>query len=216
MKKLLMVVFLFISTSVFADTGSVGSFHNQVGSELRFDDDISSINFTGISTIGLTTGSGADALPQAIIQVEDSKPVGTSGGTSIAGTNIRDLNNIFRDNRGFANLTGNKVEISVEDVTLFKYHACAPAFAPTLHKLFLRNVATNTLVRGSNSSNYTTGLTFAGKACVFGSFTTSGTNRFRLEHVISTGRATDGLGVSNASLGVPESFASICFEEVRQ
>lgn len=145
-----------------------------------------------------------------MILVCDQKTAGSSGGTSVAGTQARGINTELVD-------TGNHCTISSNQIILlagtYRYEITAPAINSDNTQCWLYNVTDNAVVPGANISGYGSssgGIYTLSIARSSGRFTITGTKTFEIRHYITTGLGGFGLGASSGS-GNTETFTVVQF-----
>jgi hypothetical protein len=142
-----------------------------------------------------------------ILWVRDEKPSGTTGGSPLAGANVRPLNSVFRNTIPGASLSGNRVTLPAGT---YRFHGNAPAYGVSAHQAYLYSItAGNALVYGSseysNGSANTRSL-FVGAEVVFSTSTT-----LELRQWCSTTSGT--LGMPSSS-GANEVYSELFFEKI--
>lgn len=137
-------------------------------------------------------------------QVCDTKASGTDGGASSAGAQTRVLNTLNPNNIG-ASLASNQVTLLAGTYWVEGY---APSFNAGRSKLYLYNV-TDSVAAVAGQMDYTTGSS-AGMVSSFRGYVTITISKvFEVRQYIQTAQATNGLGVSTVSAGLPELYAQL-------
>ena len=122
---------------------------------------------------------------------QDQKSSGTFGGTSEAGTQTRTLNTEVSDPNNIATLSSNAIT-PIEGTYLVI--AKSRSYRGNGNRLYLHDGTSNVLegVNGFSSNNYN----LDSDAYLCGEITADGVKSYTLEHEISNGKATDGLGLT--------------------
>lgn len=135
------------------------------------------------------------ALNLQFLHVRDEKASGTTGGSSIAGNQIRTLNTVVTNTITGASLATNEVTLPAGTYRIF---ASAPAFISVRHRLRLVNV-TDAAVSLLGTAAYNgaadvvqTDSTITGRVVI------AATKIFNLTHFISAAQAANGLGVETS------------------
>lgn len=154
---------------------------------------------------------GASPAVTAYMHVQDQKPSGTGGGSSVTGVNIRNLNTVVANTIVGASLAANQVTLPAGTYAVI---GGAPALDSNGHRTYLYNVsAGSTAVIGSTvhaSSADTTSF----DAPLYGRFVIETASVFELRHyIISGGVATLGLGPT-AQSGHVEVYGNLLIEKV--
>jgi len=151
----------------------------------------------------------------AYVLLVDSKSTGAGGGSSIAGTQTRDLNLEVTDTGNHCSLNTGTGEFTL-DAGTWQIEAFSSAFKTNRHKLFLYNVSDtqnepdiySTSEYASNSNSV------ANKAFLAGEFTITGSKTFRIDHYTQTVQASQGLGVETSD-GTAEIYTAVELRKVK-
>ncbi|UCV02306.1 hypothetical protein [Dechloromonas denitrificans] len=123
------------------------------------------------------------------LHVRDEKSVGTLGGSSVVGMQVRVLNTVAANTIGGASLASNQITLPAGTYRVF---ARAPVNNVEGNKAILYNTtdATNTLIGSSNN-----GISGQNSdSVIIGQFTISASKVFELRHWIQTATGGNGLG----------------------
>lgn len=149
-------------------------------------------SFSGGSLASLG-GVGGMAIPYLII-LEDRKPAGTYGGSSVAGENTRVLNTkrTGTDPEGRCSLSGNQFTLQPGDYAIKAY---APVFAGNTHRLSIYDITNSQLkFRGPNGTSSPSYLGAGIDRLDSEPFTLAAPTTFELRHYIGAAKSTNGLG----------------------
>lgn len=145
-----------------------------------------------------------------VLNIQDRKSSGTTGGTSSAGFNTRVLNTIVKNTISGASLATNVITLPAGS---YEVSATAPAYAAGPHQLFLYNSSDSTTVLYGSSQNMGGGGNAnSTPSIVSGVFTISESKNFILRHYIRDGVA-DGLGAA-VSTSLDEVYAQILIKKI--
>ena len=136
------------------------------------------------------------------ILIVDEKAATTYAGSSSSTTwHTRDLNTKKIDTNNLATLSANQITLTAGT---YYCQGSAPAHNPGQHKIRLRNVTdgVTVLVGTSEYSLPTSGVQASSR--LFGQFTIAANKALEVQHYITVGRATDGLGTSTNGSGEVE------------
>ena len=155
-------------------------------------------NITIASTAGASKG---------YMYVRDEKAVGTDGGSSVAGVQIRTLNTVVNNSIIGASLTSNQITLGAGT---YRVDGRSPVYTGARQKSYLYNVNTSALVLAGSSAYTDVGDSAQSDSNVHGRFTISSTSVFEYRQYVETARITNGLGVAtnSAAAGV-EVYAEI-------
>ncbi|MCK4500305.1 hypothetical protein KAU11_07395 [Candidatus Babeliales bacterium] len=202
MKKLILIIILLISvTTAYSNTAVVGSMWKQIGTILFPADDITAIDFTGVSTIGIAEG-------EDYILIRDEKASGITGGSFTSGAwRTRDLNTIVTDIGSHASIASNQITLAGGT---YKVEGYAPGMGVNEHKIKLRNITDGVdLVIGTSMHASATGPTNS-ISTLDGRFTIAAPKVLELQHRSFGSQATYGFGTT-CSFGVIEVYSVIKF-----
>jgi hypothetical protein len=150
------------------------------------------------------SGSGVPGLI-----VEDQKPLGTAGGTSVTGFQVRTLNAAVLNTIAGASLAANQITLPAGS---YYVEYSAPAVNINNHKAAFYNVTDAAFVSsGTSSYNFGSGSGYAQTDSTgVASFTIAAAKVFELRHAISTAVATDALGKQyNTGVGTVEVYSRV-------
>jgi hypothetical protein len=137
----------------------------------------------------------------------DEKAQGTQGGSSSAGWNTRTLQTVKTNTITGASLANNRVTLPAGNYFVF---ASAPSYytsAPLNSKLIVYNYTNSAnLILGAN---FTAATAQQGMAVAMGYCSLANTKEIQLQHYVSTGVATNGLGLTHNLAGYVETYAQI-------
>ena len=146
----------------------------------------------------------------AILHVQDQKTTGTSGGSSIAGVNTRDLNTEITNEITGASLGSNQITLLAGTYWI---EASAPAIEANEHRAYLYNV-TDAATEVLGTSAYNTGANKNSTTSIIkGRFTIGITKVFELRHYIALNQITYGLGEA-VSDGQTEIYSDVLITKV--
>jgi hypothetical protein len=133
-------------------------------------------------------GAGPDVI------IEDQKASTTSGGTSATGLNTRVLNTLVRNVGTLASLSSNQFTLPAGS---YYISWSAPIWRGDQHLTTLRNV-TDGFFAGIGTPEYSPSAVDTAQTRSFGStiVTIAAAKAFSIFHQVTTGRATNGLGLS--------------------
>jgi hypothetical protein len=157
------------------------------------------------------TNSSTGALNvNNLLYIEDQKPSGTNGGSSVTGQNTRDLNTKVIDNISGASLAANQITLPAG--TYF-VEFVSPALSPIgslRHKARLRNISdSTTLIIGTSELNESLNQDSSQTISTgTGTFVIASDKIFELQHYFSSGLSDSGLGRATSS-GDTELYARI-------
>jgi hypothetical protein len=144
----------------------------------------------------------------ALLYIEDQKPAGTDGGSSVAGSwTQRNLNTILLNSISGASLASNRITLPAG--TYF-VEASAPAYHADWHRLKLYNY-TDSLdipIGTSEYAVYSTSNMVQTRAFVKGPFTLAAQKEVELRHRVQTARADYGFGAAS-NFAVIEVYSQI-------
>jgi len=140
------------------------------------------------------------AFESALLQVEDQKPSGTNGGSSVDATdNIRTLNTVITNEISGASLSSNQIILPAGNYFI---EAQAPAYKANEHMIKLWNDTDSSyILYGTSMSAKETGRVYS-VSNLTGRFTLSATKNLEIHHLIETGLASIGLGIDSGSAHV--------------
>lgn len=146
-----------------------------------------------------------DSFGGSLLHIQDQKPSGTNGGSSVAGIQTRILNTVLTNEIAGASLASNQITLPAGTYIV---QARCPAYNPDDHKAFLHNVtdAADVVTGSTEYNSYTLLVT---NASVFGKFTIADTKVFELRHYIGLAVAGNGLGAVFSTSGATEVYSDI-------
>jgi hypothetical protein len=127
-----------------------------------------------------------------LLHVRDIKIYATSGGSSVSGSQVRDINTVEKNEISGASLSSNQITLPAGTYFI---QATAPCYKSNSHKAVLHNVTSGAVnavgtVEYNDSSDNVQTSSFINKR-----FTISGTSVFEIRHFISVAKSTNGLGI---------------------
>jgi len=136
--------------------------------------------------------SSAGAYESQLLHVRDIKIYATSGGSSVSGSQTRDINTVETNEISGASLSSNQITLPAGTYFI---QATAPCYKSNSHKAVLHNVTSGAVnavgtVEYNDSSDNVQTSSFINKR-----FTISGTSVFEIRHFISVAKSTNGLGI---------------------
>ena len=137
-----------------------------------------------------TFASAGGIFESQLLHVRDEKSSGTDGGSSVAGTQTRDLNAVVTNEITGASLSSN--EITLPSGTYY-IQASAPAVQANRHQAYLYN-NTDSSVEVIGTSEYTAAIYPANRSFINGRFTISAEKDFIIQHYTFVATSTIGLG----------------------
>lgn len=143
--------------------------------------------------------------------IQDIKPDGSNGGSSISGEQVRDLNTIVHNPSGIVSLTGNQITL-VEG--FYMVFAVSSAYCAYANWLTFWSVSNGKVIQGSSAFGavaYSRGTT----AVLVGGFPSGTAETFELRHVTTAGKPDNGLGVGISGFG-PQVFSSVLLWRVSE
>jgi len=148
---------------------------------------------------------------QDIAIFNETQAQNTAGGTSTATTwTKRTLNTTIVNNIG-ATLTTSVIELVAGTYVV---DAVSPFLAGAEVGIRLRNTTdSTTAIQGTNTYLNPTGIV-GGYAQLNGLFTIAATKNFELQYYVTSGRATNGLGIQLNATGVSETYSVIKIQRV--
>lgn len=155
-------------------------------------------------------GSGSGPL----VMVADIKSVGSAGGSSVAGVQIRDINTILHDNTGLCQVSGNQIQGLVGD---FVVQGFAPfsLYGGGLHSLMLYDAYGSAYMAGAYTftghGHY--GSELASMSSFIGKCSLNGSELLEIHHYLAYAQANDGLGASCNQSWAP-AFTYVIFRGV--
>lgn len=154
--------------------------------------------------------AGGVPVSGGYILIQDQKSTGSAGGTFTSGSyQTRVLNTLVNA----SSIAG--VSLSSNQFTLpagtYRVRAEAPAYRVDRHVIRLQNITDNTTVLTGGNQNAQASTATSNTSTLWGRFTITTSKTFALQHRCQTTLATDGLGISTASvLGAAyEVFATV-------
>ena len=136
------------------------------------------------------TVSGAGKFESQLLHVRDEKSSGTDGGSSVAGTQTRDLNTVVTNEITGASLSSN--EITLPSGTYY-IQASALAVQVVRHQAYLYNNTDSSIeIRGT--SEMASSIYPANRSFINGRFTISAQKNFIIQHYTQNVIGTIGLG----------------------
>jgi len=182
--------------------------------------DVTSLTFNGADFVVTDLGGGAaqvDAVGGgggvSVAIYEDQKSANTNGGSSTsATTHTRTLNTEVSDVGNIATLSSNQITITNAGTYLIEWSA--PAFKSDQHQTILYDVTNSVNLHfgasSYNANSQTTQTTSDGSyVLVLGASRT-----ISLKHYITTGEATDGLGVAVNTPSGTEVYARVVITKI--
>ena len=161
-------------------------------------------------TLLSTTQALIETLPALgvyMIHVRDEKASGTSGGSNIAGSQVRTLNTVVTNTITGASLATDRVTLPAGK---YRVWARAPAYAAGFSRIRLVNVTDAAVVAlGSNAWIIDTVNAQVDSIIQSATFTLSATKEINLTHYTSVAQATLGLGRN-----VSDSFVEVYAEMI--
>lgn len=157
-------------------------------------------------------GAISQSVVRQMMHVRDEKAVGTAGGASLAGVNIRALNTVVRNTIPGASLAANQVTLPAG-----KYRISGQAAVGNkagANKLYLYDVTNAVLAIAGSSSDCSTATVMQVPALLNGPLIIVASTVYELRHQIAAAVAATGLGVATnvAAAGV-EVFAELWIEK---
>lgn len=156
------------------------------------------------------TGIGGPALSQQMIHVRDEKTSGTSGGSSIAGTQTRTLNTVVKNSISGASLASSQITLPAGT---YRIDANAPSTTAFQHQASLYNVTDAVVALVGESEYVTNTANVQTRSYVRGEFTITGTKVFELRHYTQSAVSSIGLG-QTASSGLTEIYSNVIISKV--
>lgn len=148
---------------------------------------LSTFTYANLSKPNIPSTAWVPAIP---IVLEDQKSANTAGGTSSSTSwQTRTLNTKVRDLDNLCTLTGNAFSLPKG---MYRIVARAPAYNAGMNRLRLTQAGFGTVGLGAGVFSQTTSITLAVLDCVIGC---EASDAFTLQHYITTGQASNGLGV---------------------
>tara|TARA_R110000824_G_scaffold28180_7_gene95001 strand:+ start:9027 stop:9968 length:942 start_codon:yes stop_codon:yes gene_type:complete len=148
------------------------------------------------------------------VTVRDEKTSGTNSGSSVSGTQTRDLTDITDGNGIGATLAANVISLPAG---VYHIHATVPAYQVDGHQAFLwkTNGSATELVTGSSAYATTgTGAGLSNASIIDGTFTLSVDSTLEIRHMTNTNRFSFGLGRSHGIFGRVEIFTQATFTKL--
>ena len=159
--------------------------------------------------IGASSSISGSGQNWSLMHVQDQKTDGTNGGTSVTGSNQRDLNTVVINEIAGASLSSNTVTLPAGEYYAEAY-SLAYAYSSQRHKIDLEDASGTLLVSGVNAD---TGG-YNARSVLSGKFTLTAETDVVIDDYISTGRATDGLGSAVSGDGRPEIYTDVRFWKI--
>lgn len=156
------------------------------------------------------TGIGGPSLSQQMIHVRDEKTSGTSGGSSIAGTQTRTLNTVVKNSITGASLASNQITLPAGT---YRIDANAPSTTAFQHQASLYNVTDSVVALVGESEYVTNTANVQTRSHVRGEFTITGTKVFEFRHYTQSAVSSIGLG-QTASSGLTEIYSNVIISKV--
>jgi hypothetical protein len=150
------------------------------------------------------SGLAGGLSTQNLLHIQDQKTSGTNGGSSIVGTQTRDLNTVIINNITGASLSSNQITLSSGG---YYIEASAVTYTSQYTRLKLYNV-TDGADELNNSLNNRAITNDHAQTALNGYFTIADTKVFELRQYTSVAQATNGLG-SAVNDGLPEIYSEI-------
>jgi hypothetical protein len=168
----------------------------------------------GIEGSVITENANAIALLNlavgGVMILADQKPDTTSGGPSVVGDNIRDLNTVIKNTISGASLSANRVQLPLGSYFIL---AMVPSYHSGQAKSYLFNY-TDTLVEVTGSSSYSAnGSNAAAVSTILDGFTIATTKQFELKLTTVGAFAINGLGVASSS-GLVEVYSQVYIAKI--
>lgn len=142
-----------------------------------------------------------------LLNIQDQKPSGTTGGASIVGWTTRTLNTTIVNGIPGASLASNQITLPAGT---YYVEASAPTSQVGVNLLRIRNVSDSTDIKygpvAVSPNNWTS------QAYIQGRFTIASSKIISLQHYTENAVA-EGLG-KPASLGISEVYANICIWQI--
>lgn len=136
-------------------------------------------------------------LASQFMHVQDQKPSGTNGGSSVVGINIRDINTIVSNTINSSSLASNQVTLPAGS---YYVTAICPSYHGQAHQCSIYNVTNSTyLIYGTteySGSNYNV----QASSFLSGTFSVLSNIVLEVHHNIGYAESLDGLGYSTGSL----------------
>lgn len=144
-----------------------------------------------------------------LLHVRDQKATNTNGGSSSAATQVRVLNTVVVNGIVGASLSSNVITLPAG-----VYEICAkvPNYAGSKHAAHLRVNGAGTLVREGTPE--LSGAAAQTSSMICGRFTLGSSSNLEIAHKITSGQASDGLGVAANVSGVPEVYTDVLIWKV--
>jgi hypothetical protein len=132
-------------------------------------------------------------LNKPFMHVQDQKPSGTNGGSSVVGWQTRDLNTVLHNDITGASLSGNQVTLPAGT---YYVEASVPAWDVATHKAVLHNVVSLQDVLIGSSERNGSSKDVSTRTCIHGVVSTAESTTFSIRHYTSSAEATSGLGAA--------------------
>jgi hypothetical protein len=156
-----------------------------------------------VSVTRLETG-----VKSQVLIIQDQKAFGVTGGASVAGTQVRDLNTIIKNTISGASLSTNQITLPAGE---YEVTTSAPAFIADNHSIEFYNFTDGAKVLyGTNEYCGTTALPQT-RSFIDSGFTITAEKVFELHHVTQTAFS---YGLGNAINREPEVYAQIKIKKV--
>lgn len=189
-------------------------YYSAITSRFLFDRKNNATRSAGLFTFTASSSPSLVTIPnltQRIAYLSDVKSSGTSGGSSISGTQTRTLNTIV-DNTGIVtSLVANQFTLPAGTYSI---DAFALARSSEQHKIRIRNITDGVTSLIGSSEYIQSTANVQTKSNLSGEIMITSTKVFELQHFITTALATTGLGVAVAS-GESEVYAQVKITKVK-
>ncbi len=152
--------------------------------------------------VAISTFTGVLSVDN-FLHIQDQKPSGTGGGTSVSGNQTRTLNTILT-NTTTGSLSSNNITL---DAGTYYVEASAPAFDINSHKASLYNDTDAEDILVGTSEYSVQNNASSTRSFISGIFTLASTKDINIKHYIAVAKA-DGLGRAT-SAGVVEVYLDI-------
>jgi len=130
------------------------------------------------------------------LHIQDQKPSGTDGGSSVAGDQTRVLNTILTNSIVGASLLSNQITLPAGD---YYIEASVPGYRVNAHKAKLTNITDGLDIVIGTSEYADNGITVSNRTVINGFFTLVTTKIFEIKHYTGVAYSTFALGYGTAN-----------------
>jgi hypothetical protein len=173
--------------------------------------DVTELEFVGLS---VTSGTGKATVtgdgPASYFKIEDRKAANTNGGSSSAGTNIRNLNTIVNDSDSVViSLTSNRIKLPAGT---YRCDIVVPGYRGNRHQAYLYNYTDSAVISDciGSSAVAENGSYVLNNSYIRGQFVLTAEAEIEVRQYIQTAVATYGLGYT-ANSGLADVYTSAQF-----